>query len=87
MAGRKAPMRRCLHCGASRPKSELMRIVRTPGGEIMLDERQREAGRGAYVCREAACADGAGKSRRIAAALGVAPPQDLAEALKGACGR
>jgi predicted RNA-binding protein YlxR (DUF448 family) len=54
---------------------------------MLLDERQREAGRGAYLCRQADCVRGANKSRRIGAALGCAVPQELAETLIEACGR
>jgi hypothetical protein len=79
-------MRRCVHCGASRPKEELMRIVRTPGGEIALDQTQRRAGRGAYVCREPACADGFLRSKR-SGLLGVALPAEVADSLREACRR
>jgi predicted RNA-binding protein YlxR (DUF448 family) len=42
-------------CRTSRPKRELVRIVRTPDRRIVVDETGRLAGRGAYVCRTAAC--------------------------------
>ena len=42
-------------CRTARPKRELVRIVRTPDGRIVLDESGRQPGRGAYVCRTASC--------------------------------
>ena len=42
-------------CRTTRDKRELVRIVRTPGGELNIDESGRLAGRGAYLCRDAAC--------------------------------
>jgi hypothetical protein len=42
-------------CRTRRPKGELIRIVRTPGGELKIDETGRVAGRGAYLCRDAGC--------------------------------
>jgi hypothetical protein len=80
-------MRRCVHCGVSRPKGDLVRIVRTPGGQIRLDETQRQAGRGAYVCPQAGCTDGFLRSKRGASLLGAALTDDLAETLRGACRR
>ena len=52
---KKIPQRTCMGCGEVKDKSELMRIVRTSGGEIVLDVRGRADGRGAYVCRDAEC--------------------------------
>jgi len=49
------PARTCVACRTSRPKRELVRIVRTPDRRIVVDETGRLAGRGAYVCRTAAC--------------------------------
>ncbi|HEU4918714.1 MAG TPA: YlxR family protein [Candidatus Limnocylindrales bacterium] len=42
-------------CRTTRPKGELIRIVRTPGGELKIDETGRVAGRGAYLCRDVGC--------------------------------
>ena len=52
---KKIPMRRCVATGESLPKKELLRIVRTPSGEVIIDESGRQNGRGAYLkkCKEA----------------------------------
>jgi predicted RNA-binding protein YlxR (DUF448 family) len=42
-------------CRTTRPKRDLLRIVRTPDGRVVVDESGRLPGRGAYVCRTAGC--------------------------------
>ena len=55
MAPRRVPNRTCVACRTSRTKRELVRIVRTPSGHVVVDETGKLDGRGAYVCRTAAC--------------------------------
>ena len=62
---RKIPMRQCLGCNAHRPKKELIRVVRTPEGSIVLDLVGKKSGRGAYICPEKNCFVKARKSKRI----------------------
>ena len=66
---RKIPTRRCTGCGEHFPKSSLIRVLRTPEGEIVLDLTGKKNGRGAYICKNAACLKKARKSRRIEASL------------------
>ncbi len=61
----KIPMRMCLGCNEMKPKKELMRVVKSPEGEISLDFTGKKNGRGAYICRSAECFDMARKSRRF----------------------
>jgi hypothetical protein len=49
------PQRTCVACRAVRPKRELVRIVRTPEGSVVVDETGKQNGRGAYLCRTRAC--------------------------------
>ncbi len=49
------PMRMCGGCRTSRPKNELVRIVRRPDGEICIDKTFKSDGRGAYVCKSEKC--------------------------------
>jgi uncharacterized protein len=49
------PQRTCVGCRKVRPKMNLMRLVRMPTGEVAVDARGREGGRGAYVCPDAGC--------------------------------
>ena len=52
---RKVPTRRCTGCGEHFPKSTLIRVLRTPDGEVILDLTGKKSGRGAYICKNAAC--------------------------------
>ncbi len=65
MKEKKIPMRMCLGCREMKPKKELMRVVRSPEGEVSLDPTGRKAGRGAYVCKSADCLQKAIKQRQI----------------------
>lgn len=58
-------MRQCLGCNAHKPKKELIRVVRTPEGETVLDLVGKRSGRGAYICPEKSCFVKARKSKRI----------------------
>ena len=52
---RKVPLRQCLGCGEHKPKKEVLRVVRTPDGIILLDFTGKKSGRGAYICNSEAC--------------------------------
>ena len=69
MKTKKIPMRRCIGCRASKPKKELIRIVRTPEGEIALDSTGKMNGRGAYICPDGMCLEEAMKLGRLSGAL------------------
>ena len=74
---KKIPMRQCLGCREMKPKKELVRVVKSPEGEISLDLTGRKSGRGAYVCPAAACLATARKARRFEKAFSCAIPDDL----------
>ena len=65
MQNKKTPMRMCLGCGEMMPKISLIRIVKTPEGEIKIDSRGKMNGRGAYICKNAECLKKAHKQKRI----------------------
>ncbi len=65
MPVKKIPLRRCIGCGEMKPKKELIRVVRSPEGEISIDRVGRKPGRGAYLCDEKACLQKARKMRGI----------------------
>ena len=79
---KKIPMRRCVGCGESFPKKSLVRVVRTPAGEITLDDTGKLNGRGAYVCRSSECFKTARKKRRFASNLGTGIPEELLDSLE-----
>ena len=66
---KKIPIRQCLGCNEHKPKAEMIRVVRSPEGEISLDTKGKKSGRGAYVCYSVKCLNKARKSKRIERAL------------------
>lgn len=74
---RKLPVRMCAGCGEHKLKKELVRVVRTPEGEILLDLTGKKSGRGAYVCPSAACLAKARRAKRIERALGCAISEEV----------
>jgi predicted RNA-binding protein YlxR (DUF448 family) len=74
---KKVPLRMCTGCGEMKPKKELVRVVRSPEGEITLDLTGRKPGRGAYVCRSTECLKRARKARRFEKAFSCQIPEDV----------
>ncbi len=81
MTPKKIPLRRCSGCGESKPKKELVRVVRAPDGTVSLDLKGKKPGRGAYVCPSAACLLKARKAKRFERALEVAIPEEIYDAM------
>ena len=79
---RKIPVRQCLGCNEHKPKAEMIRVVRSPEGEISLDTRGKKSGRGAYICHDVKCLNKARKSKRIERALDVAIPDEIYDAME-----
>ena len=74
---KKIPTRQCLGCNEHRPKRELLRVLRTPEGEITLDFVGKMSGRGAYICPKLSCLKKARKSRRIDRSLECTVPDEI----------
>lgn len=74
---RKMPTRRCVGCGEHLPKNTLIRVLRTPEGEIVLDLTGKRSGRGAYICKSTACLKKAAKSKRLDASLECKIPDEI----------
>lgn len=72
---KKIPMRQCMGCNEHKPKNELLRVIRTPEGELLLDFTGKRSGRGAYICKSQACLVRARKSRRIDRVLECTVPE------------
>jgi predicted RNA-binding protein YlxR (DUF448 family) len=66
---KKIPQRKCVGCGEMKSKKELIRVVRSPEGDISLDLTGKKAGRGAYVCPDKECITKAYKGHRLEKAL------------------
>ena len=77
MQNKKIPMRMCSGCKEHLPKRDMVRVVRTPEGEIVLDLTGKKSGRGAYVCRSLACLQKARKRRAFERVLDCPIPEEV----------
>ena len=78
---KKIPMRQCLGCREMKPKRELIRVVRSPEGEISLDSKGKAPGRGAYICPAPACLKQAIKAKALERAFSTQIPEAVYEKL------
>lgn len=78
---KKIPLRQCVGCREMKPKRDLIRVVRSPEGEISLDFKGKAPGRGAYVCPSEACLKKAIKTKALERGLDAAIGQDVYDAL------
>ncbi|MGN1086022.1 MAG: RNase P modulator RnpM [Porcipelethomonas sp.] len=69
MKTKKIPMRMCLGCNEMKNKREMIRVVKSPEGEISLDFTGKKSGRGAYICKSRECFEKARKARRFEKSL------------------
>ncbi len=74
---RSIPMRKCTGCNEMKPKKELVRVVRSPEGDVSLDLTGKKPGRGAYVCRNAECMAKAKKAKRFDRAFSCEIPDEV----------
>ncbi len=79
---RSVPMRKCTGCNEMKPKKELIRIVRSPEGEISLDTTGKKPGRGAYICRDKQCLAKAKKAGRLEKAFSCSIPAEIYDNLE-----
>ena len=82
MQTRRIPMRKCTGCNEMKPKKELVRIVKTPEGNIMLDRSGKLNGRGAYICHSTECYKKAVKTKRLERVFSLAIPQNVSEQIE-----
>ncbi|MCI8497445.1 MAG: YlxR family protein [Clostridiales bacterium] len=82
MQKRRIPLRMCTGCGEMKPKKELVRVVKSPEGEISLDLTGRKPGRGAYVCPNVACLAAARKARRLERAFSCQIPAEVYDTME-----
>ena len=82
MKERKIPLRMCTGCGEHKPKKELVRVVKSPTGEISLDSTGKKPGRGAYICPCAECLIKAKKARRLEKAFSCRIPDEIYAAME-----
>ena len=79
---KRMPQRTCMACQEKKDKRDLVRIVRSPEGEISVDLTGKKPGRGAYICPNLECLNKVIKSKRLERSLETAISQEIYESLK-----
>jgi predicted RNA-binding protein YlxR (DUF448 family) len=82
MKVKKIPLRMCTGCMEMKPKKELIRIVKTPEGEVSVDLTGKKSGRGAYICKSTECLEKAFKTKRLGRNLDVSISEEIYDKLK-----
>lgn len=77
MKTKKVPMRMCTGCGEMFDKRTLVRVVKSPDGEISLDLTGKKSGRGAYVCKNPDCLKKARKRKAFERAFSTQISEDV----------
>lgn len=77
MQQKKVPLRMCGGCNEQKPKNQLVRVVKSPEGEISLDLTGKKNGRGSYICKDAECFKKAIKRKSFERAFGVKIPEEV----------
>ncbi len=78
---KKIPMRMCVGCREMKAKKEMIRVVRSPEGEVSIDLKGKKSGRGAYICYDVQCLKRALKQKQLDRALEVTITPEIAESL------
>ena len=81
-ANRKGPMRQCTGCGEMKNKKEMLRVLKTAEGEVVLDATGRRNGRGAYLCFSKECLQKARKNRGLERSLKMGIPSEVYDNLE-----
>ena len=74
---KKIPQRQCMGCRERADKRDLIRVVRTPEGQVQLDFSGKLGGRGAYICPKAECLKKAQKTKALERSLEVPIPEEV----------
>ena len=82
MSVKKIPLRQCIGCGEMKSKKEMIRVLRTAEGEILIGATGRKNGRGAYLCPSCECLKKAVKSKGLDRSFKMAVPREVYEALE-----
>ena len=78
---KKIPQRQCMGCRERKAKKEMIRVVRSPEGNVSLDFGGKMNGRGAYICPNPDCLKRALKSKALDRSLEVTIPEEVYERL------
>jgi len=79
---KKIPMRQCVGCNEMKSKKEMMRVLKTPEGPIVLDVTGRKNGRGAYLCHSLDCLKAARKNKGLERSFKMNIPEEVYDSLE-----
>ena len=79
---RKQPQRACIGCGEMKDKKKLIRVVKTPEGEFVMDTTGKKNGRGAYLCPSEECLEKAIKTKGLDRSFKMAVPKEVYDRLR-----
>lgn len=82
MNKKKVPLRQCTGCGEMKSKKEMIRVIKTPEEEIVVDFSGKKNGRGAYLCNSFDCFQKARKTRAIERSLKITIPDEIYDQLE-----
>ena len=82
MTNKKVPMRQCVGCAEMKSKKELLRIIKSPEEDVVLDATGRKNGRGAYICASVECLKKAQKTKGLERSLKTAIPAEIYQNLE-----
>lgn len=82
MKVKKVPLRMCTGCMEMKPKKELIRIVKSPEGEVSVDLTGKKSGRGAYICKDIECLEKAFKAKRLSRNLDISIDNEIYDRLR-----
>lgn len=80
---KKVPLRQCIGCGEMKSKKEMMRVLKTPEDEIVLDVTGKMNGRGAYLCKQRECLLMARKNKGLERSFKMSIPNEVYDNLEG----
>lgn len=79
---KKIPLRQCVGCREMISKKELIRVIRTPEENVVLDFTGKQNGRGAYLCKSLSCFQKARKTKGFERSLKIAIPEEVYDNLE-----
>ncbi len=82
MKVKKIPQRTCIGCKSVKPKKELIRMVRTPDGEVVVDPTGKKSGRGVYTCPNQECLEASFKGAILDKSLEMTITPEIKEKLR-----
>ncbi|MGL4774703.1 MAG: RNase P modulator RnpM [Clostridium sp.] len=82
MKVKKIPLRMCTGCGEMKPKKELIRVVKSPEGDVSVDLTGKKSGRGAYVCKCVECLEKSFKTKRLSRNLATQISEEIYNRLR-----